>query len=81
MSDKIAKQLGVTAAGLRLLARAASQPDGRASGPGFGFSAAGARARLTNAGLVEDTGEKYPFQSRITSRGRELVAQARILGW
>ena len=70
--DKIAQKLGVTEAGLRVLARAVADPEGDAWGPGFGAAAAG--ARLSRQGYID-------ADRRITDAGREIVRRARALGW
>ena len=72
--DRIARGLGVTEAGLRVLARAVADPDGDAWGPGFGVAAAGARQKLGRQGYIDD-------DRRITDAGREIVCRARALGW
>jgi hypothetical protein len=76
----ICRQLGVTPAGLRVLAKAAASPDGSAYGPGFGHAAAGARGKLIAAGLITKAEGDLP-QGSITEKGRAIVAKARELGW
>ena len=92
---KIARILGLTEHGLRHLARAAANPDGRASGDGFGVASGAIRTRLLRDGLVEDreiprTGEKfhdYPggagsySMAFITETGRAIVKRAREMGY
>lgn len=75
MTEKqICKQLNVTSAGLRTLAKASAKPDGEAFGDGMGRASVGARARLERTGLIN-------AGHIITQQGREVVAQARSLGW
>lgn len=89
MCKKIAKALGVTETGLKLLARANVQPDGRASGAGFGHGSGGARTALERLGYVyprnfskEQTAPgQDPYTAYITDAGREIVRRARAMGW
>lgn len=82
MTDKqICKHLGVSPSGLRVLAKAVAQPDGRASGGGFGAGSGSVRVKLRHQGLVENgEGPGWP-PDKITQAGRDLVAEARKLGW
>lgn len=76
----ICKHLGVTIAGLKLLAAAAADPEGRASGPGRGLGSGSIRVALERSGLVTEW--TYPdYASIITGAGRDLVKRARALGW
>ncbi len=82
MTDKqICKRLGVSPPGLHLLAKAVAQPDGRASGNGFGAGSGSVRVKLRDQGFVESgEGPGWP-PDVITQAGRNLVAEARNLGW
>lgn len=80
---QIAKQLGLTEAGLDCLARAVAR-DGRASGEGFARGQ-GARARLQRQGLLALDCVPGAYTDRwdwtITDKGRAIVAEARRLGY
>ena len=84
---KICRDLGVTPAGLRALAKAVAHPNGwYPSGDGAGMSAQGARTRLERDGLIVATvtpiaGYRWGNYYRITDAGREIVARARAIGW
>lgn len=73
MADRIAQQLGVTEAGLRVLAKLAA-----------GHAAWGGNAghKLVEQGYVslDETGT-YHHAARITDAGREVVRKARAMGW
>lgn len=76
----ICKKLGVTPAGLELLAQAAADPGGYAYAIGFaGKESCAARASLVRDGLFTD--DSTDIRARITDAGRAVVAQARALGW
>lgn len=87
-TNRIARQLGVTASGLEALSIAASREGGIIPG--------GQQAhKLTKQGYAEaaviEPGTRYGFHVavsrfhgegfRITQAGRDLVARARSLGW
>ena len=73
-----AKRLGVTVAGLSVLAIAISDRHGRVIGPAFGVATHGPRLRLRRDGMLRemDFGPDV-----ITPAGRDVVAKARDLGW
>jgi hypothetical protein len=71
---QIAAELGVTLAGLSVLARAiANGGNSRHTGGNCGT----ARTPLADAGLIDITADGWP----ITDAGREIVRKARELGW
>lgn len=88
----IAKRLNVTTSALDALVRAASVPNGQASGPG---SRGGQGARVALRALREKRTDlvewrktvesphdyEYLHDFFITDAGRALVAEARRLGW
>ena len=79
MTEKeLCKHLGVTPSGLKVLAKAAAQPDGQASGRGFGMASGAARQKLRRDGFVR---ERDYALDMITPAGRDVVAKARDLGW
>ena len=73
-----AKRLGVTVAGLSVLAIASRDPHGRAIGPAFGVATHGPRLHLRRVGMLRemDFGPDV-----ITQAGRKTIAKARNLGW
>lgn len=88
---RITKALGVTEAGLRLLARAVAHKDGWAEGAGSGLNGT-ARIPLARDGLItvkeleppagHQPGQWYPRDVYvITDAGRALVAKARAMGF
>lgn len=85
MTEKqICKRLGVTPSGLHVIAKAVAHPEEHAGGEGFGPGAAAARRKLLKDGLVtggwSDIDQTWsPWV--ITQAGRNLVAEARNLGW
>lgn len=78
---QIAKALGVTETGLKLLVRASVQRDSRASGAGFGHGSGAARAALAKLGLVDNGERDCGGDAKITDAGRTLVLRARTLGF
>jgi hypothetical protein len=85
LEKRISGELGVSFAGLCLLSRAAADPKGRASGPGFGHGSGGSRRSLEQSGLVtsrlEQSDDRDPYTAYITGAGREIVSRARRLGF
>ena len=75
---EICKRLGVTAAGLSVLAIAIGDPHGRAIGPAFGVATHGPRVELRRDGMLRemDFGPDV-----ITQAGRVVITEARNLGW
>jgi len=73
-----AKRLGVTVAGLSVLAVAIKDPHGRAIGPAFGVATQGPRLELRRGGMLRemDFGPDV-----ITQAGRKTILEARKLGW
>lgn len=71
MTNAIAKHLGVTATGLRILARAVA--DRLKGGTGYGGAGMGLVA-LQRQGLADDNGN-------ITKDGESIVNRARAMGW
>lgn len=76
----ICKRLGLSPDGLKLLARAAADPKGRASGAGQGLGSGSIRVPLEKKGLVTSR-EGPDYQSYITEAGRDIVKRARAMGW
>ncbi len=75
MTEKeIREHLGVTVAGLSVLAGAAMDSHGRGRGPGIN----GPRVELRRGGMLQ---EQDFGPDTITPTGRDLVAQARELAW
>ena len=75
--QQIAKKLGVTPTGLRLLARAHARGD--AFGEGLGHGAASTRAKLVRDGLIEPF--KAYCRQELTDEGRRVLEMARRMGW
>ena len=71
----IALCLGVTDAGLTLLAKAVAN-GGLAEGRGFGLGAPGTRAKLERDGYLQFDGDWL-----VTAAGEDIVAAARTAGW
>ena len=82
----LCKRLGVTEAGLRVLAKAvAGQP---ISGAGAGYLAQGARRKLIREGYLislpwppECTRAEWGEPLQITDKGLGIVRRARAAGW
>ena len=73
-----AKRLGVTVAGLSVLAIANRDPHGRAIGPAFGIATQGPRLRLRRNGMLREMDFGPDI---ITQIGQRVIAKARKLGW
>lgn len=71
------KRLGVTQKGLKVLACASDDPFGEAHSENAGHLASGAMRNLWRDRLIVRSDKK----TRITDKGRAVVAQARALGW
>ena len=79
MTEKeIREYLGVSVAGLNVLAIAVEDPHGRAKGPAFGPVTRPPRLTLRLDGLLQ---EQDFGPDTITLMGRDVVAQARELAW
>lgn len=78
---RVCRELGITSAGLRALAKFAAL--GRAEGDGVGNSAASARPALVKRGLVELDDSKGIGGGRwvMSEAGRQILERARALGW
>ena len=72
----IARELGVTATGLRVLAKACLHPEGLAKSGG---SAKQALARAGHLDAIEVPGGWFDYH--VNDKGRALVARAREMGW
>ena len=73
-----AKRLGVTAAGLSVLAIATRDPHGRAIGPAFGVATHGPRLTLRRDGMLREMDFGPDI---ITPTGRAIILEAPKLGW
>lgn len=75
---EIYRRLGITVAGLNVLAIAVDDPHGRATGPGFGIATRQPRLTLRRDGMLKETDFGPDL---VTAIGRDVVAQARELAW
>ena len=79
MTDKeLRERIGITVAELNVLAIAAEDPHGRATGPLFGIATKPPRLALRRDGMLR---EQDFGADTITPMGRDVVALARELAW
>lgn len=82
LADKrIAKILGVTPLGLQVLSFALKREDGRVKGGGTAVTALAKRDHVEYRVCEAESGCLSWYAAFITDSGRDIVAQARSLGW
>jgi hypothetical protein len=77
---RIAKHLGVTPTGLRVLAKMTTHPEGKWTGGLSSGNPGSAMPVLIRQGLVINP-DDVPRHGTITDAGRYIVRRAREMGW